>query len=156
VRAVLQRASSGRVTIDGVTVGEIGRGLVALLGVAVGDTAREADWMAGKISQLRIFEDEAGKMNRSVLDVGGSVLLVSQFTLLADCAKGRRPSFVAAAPPEIGRALYQRVAEGLRGQGLPVETGSFGARMMVSIVNEGPVTIVVDSPGRPASWEDAA
>jgi D-tyrosyl-tRNA(Tyr) deacylase len=146
LRAVLQRAASGRVTVDGRTVGEIDRGLVVLLGAAAGDTEHDAEWMARKISQLRIFEDDEGKMNRSVLDVGGAVLLVSQFTLLADCSKGRRPSFVGAAPPETGRALYERVAERLRDLGLPVETGIFGSRMMVSIANEGPVTIVVDSP----------
>ncbi|MBN2564692.1 MAG: D-tyrosyl-tRNA(Tyr) deacylase [Candidatus Eisenbacteria bacterium] len=149
MRAVLQRAASGRVAVDGSVIGEIGRGLVVLLGVASGDTEREAEWMAGKISQLRIFEDDDGKMNLSVLEVEGAVLLVSQFTLLASCAKGRRPSFTRAAPPEIGRVLYERVGQHLRDQGLRVETGRFGSLMRVSIENDGPVTIVLDSAEGP-------
>jgi D-aminoacyl-tRNA deacylase len=145
VRAVLQRAASGRVTVDERVAGEIGRGLVVLLGVAAGDTVADARWMADKVARLRIFEDEGGKMNVSVLDVGGSILLVSQFTLLASCQKGRRPSFTDAAPPEVGRVLYEEVGDELRARGLSVETGEFGARMLVSIENEGPVTILLDS-----------
>lgn len=145
MKAVLQRAASGRVTVGGQPVGEIGRGLVVLLGVADGDTDADAVWMADKIARLRIFDDGAGKMNLSVKDVGGGVLLISQFTLLASCRKGRRPSFTAAAPPETGERLYERVGELLREEGLVVATGRFGERMMVSIENEGPVTIVLDT-----------
>lgn len=145
MRAVLQRVTRGRVTVAERAIGEIGNGLVVLLGVAAGDTERECEWMAAKIARLRIFEDGDGRMNLSVLDVGGEVLLVSQFTLLADCAKGRRPSFVRAAPPETGRALYEELSEQLRGHGLNVETGEFGAHMSVLIENDGPVTIVLDS-----------
>jgi len=145
VRAVLQRAGRGGVTVDGEPVASTGPGLVVLLGVAEGDGDDEARWMAAKIARLRIFEDDAGKMNRSVLDVNGDVLLVSQFTLLADCRKGRRPSFTDAAPAREGERLYLRVAELLRGEGLAVETGRFGSRMTVAIENDGPVTIVLDS-----------
>ncbi|MFH1690300.1 MAG: D-aminoacyl-tRNA deacylase [Candidatus Eisenbacteria bacterium] len=145
MRAVLQRAARGRVTVDGLTVGKIERGLVVLLGVAGGDGDDEARWMADKIVALRIFDDGAGKMNLSVKDVGGGVLLISQFTLLASCRKGRRPSFTGAAPPEEGRHLYERVGELLREEGLTVATGRFGERMMVSTDNEGPVTIVLDT-----------
>ena len=149
MKAVLQRAAHGRVTVDGRTVGEIERGLVVLLGIAAGDGEDEAAWMAGKIAALRIFDDGAGKMNLSVVDAGGGVLLISQFTLLASCRKGRRPSFTAAAQPDEGRRLYERVAELLRDEGLDVETGRFGERMMVSIENEGPVTIVLDTNDLP-------
>ena len=145
MKAVLQRVVSGRVTVEGDVVGEIGRGLVVLLGVAEGDAGADAVWMADKIAQLRIFEDGDGKMNLSVADVDGSVLLISQFTLLASCRKGRRPSFVGAAPPEDGERLYDEVGRLLRERGLPVETGRFGNRMMVSIENEGPVTIILDT-----------
>ncbi len=132
---------------DGRTVGEIGAGLLVLLGVAQGDTEREAAWVADKIANLRIFEDDGGKMNLSVQEIGGGVLVVSQFTLLADCRKGRRPSFIGAAPPEEADRLYRMVAERLREAGLPVETGLFQARMQVSLVNDGPVTIVLETPG---------
>jgi D-tyrosyl-tRNA(Tyr) deacylase len=145
MKAVLQRAASGRVTVDGESVGQIDRGLVVLLGVADGDTDADAVWMADKIAALRIFEDDAGKMNLSVRDVGGSVLLISQFTLLASCRKGRRPSFVGAAPPAEGERLYDEVGRLLREHGLPVETGRFGNRMMVAIENAGPVTIILDT-----------
>lgn len=148
MRAVLQRAARGCVLVRDETVGEIGRGLVVLLGIAAGDGEGEAVWMAGKIKDLRIFEDAEGKMNLSVADVGGGVLLVSQFTLLADCRKGRRPSFVGAAPPADGERLYERVADLLREHGLDVATGSFGDRMLVSLDNEGPVTIVLDTRER--------
>ncbi len=148
MKAVLQRVSSGRVTIDGRKVGEIGRGLVVLLGVAQGDSDADVRWLAGKIEELRIFEDDAGKMNVSLVEIGGEVLLVSQFTLLANCRKGRRPSFTRAAPPELGEELYERFAELLRADGVRVATGEFGAMMVVSIENEGPVTIVLDSEER--------
>jgi len=147
VRAVIQRVSSASVAADGRTVGEIGAGLLVLLGVAQGDTEREAAWVADKIANLRIFEDDGGKMNLSVQEIGGAVLVVSQFTLLADCRKGRRPSFIGAAPPEEADRLYRMVAERLREAGLPVETGLFQARMQVSLVNDGPVTIVLETPG---------
>jgi len=142
---VLQRVSHACVTVSGRTIGEIERGLVVLLGVAEGDADAEARWMAGKVAALRIFEDEDGKMNLSVADVGGAVLLVSQFTLLASCRKGRRPSFVGAARPDEGRRLYERVGELLREESLTVATGRFGERMTVSIENEGPVTIILDT-----------
>ncbi|MCK5596357.1 MAG: D-tyrosyl-tRNA(Tyr) deacylase [Candidatus Eisenbacteria sp.] len=145
MKAVLQRVSHACVTVSGRTIGEIERGLVVLLGVAEGDTDAEARWMAGKMAALRIFEDDEGKMNLSVADVGGAILLVSQFTLLASCRKGRRPSFVGAARPEKGRRLYERVGGLLREEGLTVATGRFGERMMVSIENEGPVTIILDT-----------
>ena len=145
MRAVLQRAASGRVTVGGRRPARSGRGLVVLLGVADGDTDADAVWMADKIARLRIFDDGAGKMNLSVKDVGGGVLLISQFTLLASCRKGRRPSFTDAAPPETGERLYERVGELLREEGLVVATGRFGERMMVSIENDGPVTIVLDT-----------
>lgn len=154
MRAVLQRAASGRVEVAGQTVGEIDGGLVVLLGVADGDTDDDARWMARKISQLRIFEDGAGKMNLSLGETGGGVLLVSQFTLLASCRKGRRPSFVGAAHPEEGERLYRLVAELLRDEGHAVANGEFGSRMMVSIENEGPVTVILDSrEGGSASGE---
>lgn len=148
MRAVIQRAAEGRVLVGAEVVGAIGPGLVVLLGVARGDGEEEADWVAGKIARLRIFEDGDGKMNLSVADVGGEVLLVSQFTLLADCRKGRRPSFVDAAEPSEGERLYEAVAGALTSEGLTVRTGRFGARMSVLIENDGPVTIVLDSPVR--------
>lgn len=147
MRAVLQRVSRAGVTVDGAIVGEIGVGLAVLLGVADGDTESDADVMAAKIAGLRVFPDEDQKMNLSVADVDGSVLLVSQFTLLADIRKGRRPSFTQAADPEVAAQLVGRVGEGLRDAGIPVSTGRFGAMMRVDIVNEGPVTIVVDVVG---------
>ena len=150
MRAVLQRVSSGRVTVGGDAVGEIGRGLVVLIGVAEDDGEDEARWMAAKLCELRIFRDEAGKMNLSLEDVGGSLLLVSQFTLVSDCRRGRRPSFAHAAGPELGERLYRRVAELVRDRGVPVETGVFGARMKVSIDNDGPVSFVLDTPEKEA------
>ena len=146
MRAVIQRVSSSRVVVDGRTVGEIDRGLLVLLGVAHADTEREAAWVADKIANLRIFEDDAGKMNLSVQEVGGAVLMVSQFTLLADCRKGRRPGFTGAAPPDQADRLYQVVVERIRATGLRVETGVFQAHMAVHLVNEGPVTVILDTP----------
>jgi D-tyrosyl-tRNA(Tyr) deacylase len=144
MRALIQRVSEASVTVDGETVGAIDQGLVVLLGVAHGDTEEEADWLARKIAGLRIFEDQDGKMNVGVLDVGGEVLLVSQFTLYADASKGRRPSFVDAAPPEVAEPLVDYFAGALRGYGVPVEEGIFGAMMMVEIHNDGPVTIMLE------------
>jgi D-tyrosyl-tRNA(Tyr) deacylase len=145
MRSVVQRVSRGAVRVDRQVVGEVGRGLVVLLGVAEGDSSEDARWMADKLAQLRIFEDEAGKMNRSVQDLGGSVLLVSQFTLLGDARKGNRPSFTGAAQPEQANALYEQVAELLRARALPVATGVFRAHMEVELVNDGPVTLLLDS-----------
>jgi len=145
MRAVLQRVSSARVVVGGETVGEIGRGLLVLLGVEEGDGEKDARYLADKTAGLRIFEDEAGKMNRSVSDLGGEVLVVSQFTLLGDCRKGRRPGFSRAAPPESADALYRSYGQMLREGGLGVATGTFRASMEVCLVNEGPVTMLLDS-----------
>ena len=139
--AAVQRVSRARVTPGG----EIGPGLCILLGVARGDREEEAGRLAGKIARLRIFPDDDGRFDRSVLDVGGSALVVSQFTLIADTAKGNRPSFAGAAPPEQAEPLYERFTSRLRALGVPVETGVFGARMEVELVNDGPVTIVLDT-----------
>lgn len=145
MRAVVQRVSSASVAVGGETVAAIGRGFLVLLGVASGDTDRQAEWLADKIAGLRIFEDEAGKMNLSVQDIGGSILVVSQFTLLADCRKGRRPSFTDAAPPAEADRLYQVFVSAVRKHGIPVETGVFQAHMEVVLVNDGPVTVVVEA-----------
>jgi len=145
MRSVVQRVARAAVRVDRQVVGEIGHGLLVLLGVAGGDADADARWMADKLAQLRIFEDEGGKMNRSVQDVGGGVLLVSQFTLLGDARKGNRPSFVGAAPPEEANALYESVAALLRAWGLPVAQGVFRAHMEVESVNDGPVTLLLDS-----------
>ncbi|MEP6585985.1 MAG: D-aminoacyl-tRNA deacylase [Candidatus Udaeobacter sp.] len=145
MRAVVQRVSRARVTADGSVTGEIAMGLLILLGVGRDDTFAVAAGMAEKISNLRIFEDEAGKMNRSLLDVEGSALVVSQFTLYGDARGQRRPSFVAAAPPEQAKNVYEEFAEALRRLGITVATGVFGAMMSVELVNEGPVTILLDS-----------
>jgi D-tyrosyl-tRNA(Tyr) deacylase len=147
MRSVVQRVSRAAVRVDRRVVGEIGPGLLVLLGVAAGDGEEDARWSADKIAQLRIFEDAAGKMNRSVEEVGGGVLVVSQFTLLGDARKGNRPSFVAAAAPEVANALYERVAVRLRERGLAVATGVFRATMEVELVNDGPVTLLLDSRG---------
>jgi D-tyrosyl-tRNA(Tyr) deacylase len=147
MRSVVQRVSRAAVRVDGAVVGEIGHGLLVLLGVAAGDGEEDARWSADKIAQLRVFEDEAGKMNRSVEEVRGGVLVVSQFTLLGDARKGNRPSFVAAAAPEAANALYEQVAARLRARGLPVATGVFRATMQVELVNDGPVTLLLDSRG---------
>ncbi len=149
MRAVVQRVSRAAVRVDGAVTGSIERGLLVLLGVAAGDGEEQARWMAGKVAQLRIFEDQAGKMNRSVEDLGGGVLVVSQFTLLGDARKGNRPSFVAAAPPDRADALYQRVCSLLRERGLPVSQGVFRAHMDVDLTNDGPVTILLDSERGP-------
>jgi len=144
VRAVVQRVSSAAVTVDGHTVGRCGAGLLILLGAADGDTAETAARLAGKVARLRIFENTEGKFDRSLLDSRGQVLVVSQFTLLADTTKGNRPSFTAAAPPEVAEPLVERFSDALRAEGIPVQTGVFGARMQVELVNDGPVTIILD------------
>ncbi|MCZ7533450.1 MAG: D-aminoacyl-tRNA deacylase [Acidimicrobiia bacterium] len=145
MRVVVQRVRSGRVDVDESTVGEIGLGLVVLVGVEVDDVAADAVVCASKIAGLRIFRDDEDKMNRSVEEVGGAVLVVSQFTLAGDVRKGRRPSFVTAARPEAAQPLVQRFCTELESRGLNVETGVFGAMMEVSLVNDGPVTIIVES-----------
>ncbi|HVM17501.1 MAG TPA: D-aminoacyl-tRNA deacylase [Gaiellaceae bacterium] len=144
MRAVCQRVSEARVVVDGRVVGEIAHGLLVLVGVARTDGEEEAARTAGKVARLRVFEDDEGRFDRSVLDAGGAVLAVSQFTLIADAAKGNRPSFAGAARPEQAEPLYGRFCEELRALGLAVETGVFGARMAVELVNDGPVTIVLD------------
>ncbi|MBE9565768.1 MAG: D-tyrosyl-tRNA(Tyr) deacylase [Proteobacteria bacterium] len=146
MRAVVQRVSSARAEVDGEAVGAIDGGFLVLLGVARGDGEGEAVWLAEKVAGMRVFEDEAGKMNLSLQDTGGSVLVVSQFTLLGDCRRGRRPSFGEAAPPEEADRLYRRFVARLREVGLKVETGVFQAHMAVSLVNDGPVTLVVETP----------
>jgi D-tyrosyl-tRNA(Tyr) deacylase len=145
MRAVVQRVSRASVTTDGHVTGEIATGLLVLLGVANEDGVADVQYIAAKIRDLRIFEDDHGKMNRSVGEAGGGVLLVSQFTLLADARKGRRPSLDGAAPPQVAQALYDEVARELRANGVQVETGVFQARMAVALVNDGPVTILLDS-----------
>lgn len=145
MRAVVQRVSQAAVEVDGGLVGRIGTGLLVLLGVADDDAEKDADYLAGKIVHLRIFEDEAGKLNRSLVDCGGEMLVVSQFTLYGDCRKGRRPSFVKAAAPDKGNALYRHFVEAVRARGVTVATGRFGAMMAVSLVNHGPVTLIVES-----------
>ncbi len=145
MRAVVQRVSEARVLVGGEVVGAIEHGLAVLLGVAAGDDSRDAEAVAAKLSGLRIFADEAGKMNLAVSDVGGSVLVVSQFTLLADIRKGRRPSFVAAAPPDDADRLVSEVVGKLEEMGIPCATGTFGAQMRVELINDGPVTIVIES-----------
>ncbi len=141
MRVLLQRAKWGKVTVEGKTIAEIGQGVVLLVGVTHGDGEAEARYLAQKIANLRIFEDEAGKLNLSLLDVKGEALVVSQFTLYADTRKGRRPAFVAAARPEIASPLIERFAALLEAEGVPVQTGEFGAHMEVSLCNDGPVTI---------------
>ena len=147
MRAVVQRVSEASVAVDGKVVGSIGPGLCVLVGVAQGDAVADAEWLAGKVCDLRIFEDEAGKMNRSVLDIGGALLAVSQFTLLGDAQKGRRPSFAGAARPEEAQPLYAKFCALCRERGVRVEEGVFRATMTVRIVNEGPVTLILDSRG---------
>ena len=145
MRAVIQRVSEASVTVDQQTVGAIDQGLMVLLGVAQGDTSQEAKALAEKTVGLRIFEDDAGKMNRSVEEIGGSLLVVSQFTLLGDCRKGRRPGFTDAAPPELADQLYEEYVAALRSRGVNVATGVFRADMQVALVNDGPVTMLLDS-----------
>ena len=146
MKAVIQRVTEARVEVGGETAGAIGRGVLVLLGVEKGDTTQDADWLAEKIVSLRIFEDEAGKMNLSLPDMGGALLAVSQFTLAGNCAKGRRPSFDSAAPPGEANLLYEQFVAAVRRLHIPVATGIFQAMMQVSLVNDGPVTFILDSP----------
>ena len=144
MRAVVQRVSRGSVSVDGKVVGAIGRGVVVLVGVTHDDTEEQAEWLARKIAGLRIFEDDAGKINAGLLDVDGAALIISQFTLYADVRKGRRPGFTDAALPEVAEPLVEHFTQAMRGHGVPVKTGVFGAHMMVEIHNDGPVTILVE------------
>jgi D-aminoacyl-tRNA deacylase len=146
MRALLQRARRGKVSVEGRTVAEIGPGLVILLGIGHGDTEEVARALAEKVAYLRIFEDDQGKMNRSIRDLGGQAIVVSQFTLYADTRKGRRPSFTDAALPDVARPLVDRFAQFLTEQGVPSQMGEFGAHMLVEIENDGPVTILLELP----------
>lgn len=145
MRAVIQRVARAELSVNGEQIAAIGKGYVVLLGVTHDDNENDARYIADKITSLRLFEDEAGKINLGITNVGGEVLIVSQFTLYADCRKGRRPSFTDAAPPAVADRLYQRVVELLRETGLSVQTGIFGAHMLVALVNDGPLTILLDS-----------
>jgi D-tyrosyl-tRNA(Tyr) deacylase len=151
MKALLQRVSEASVAENGRVIGEIGPGLLVLLGVAAGDDSAQADLLARKIVALRIFEDEAGKMNRSLREIGGSALVVSQFTLSADVRKGNRPSFIGAAAPEMAEPLYTHFCAQLQDEGVPVATGRFAARMAVRLINDGPVTIWLDSATLPGA-----
>jgi len=156
MRAVIQRVSRATVAVEGRVVGAIQRGLAILVGVHAGDTEAEAQWMASKIATLRIFDDDEGKLNRSVLDAGGSALVVSQFTLYGDARKGRRPSYTEAAPPDVAEPLIRRFVELLEAEGVPVQTGVFRAHMLVEIHNDGPVTILLEqAAGRKSHVETA-
>ncbi|MFO0809096.1 MAG: D-aminoacyl-tRNA deacylase [Gemmataceae bacterium] len=145
MRAVIQRVSRASVTIDGEVVGSVGRGFLVLLGITHSDTVSQAKWLAEKVVNLRLFPDDDGKMNRSVADVTGGVLVVSQFTLYGDAQKGRRPSFIAAARPEQAEPLYEAFVNGIKAFGVPAATGRFGASMQVELVNDGPVTLILDA-----------
>ena len=148
MRAVIQRVTSAKVEVEKTVRGEIGPGILVLLGLSRTDTAEAADFLAGKIVHLRIFNDDTGKLNRSLLDTGGAMLAVSQFTLYGDCRKGRRPSFDDAAPADQAKHLYEHFVEAARLQGVHVETGVFQADMAVTLVNDGPVTLIVESPSK--------
>ena len=145
MRAVVQRVTEGKVLVEGKIVGAIGKGLMILLGIRNEDTEKDAEWLAEKCVNLRIFENEEGKFHFSLLDISGEILVVSQFTLYSDCRRGRRPSFTAAAPPELAEKLYNRFLEILKQKELKVETGIFAARMKVEIHNDGPVTLILNS-----------
>jgi len=145
MRVVAQRVSEARVLIDGETVSQIGRGLLLLVGIKMDDCPSDAEFLARKCLNLRVFEDQQGKLNLSVLEIMGEILAVSQFTLYGDVSKGRRPSFTVAAPPRVAQPLYQRFVETLRKSGLQVETGVFGKHMLVDIHNDGPVTLIIES-----------
>ena len=157
MKAVIQRAAWASVTLK--ETGErreIGGGLLTLLGIAPGDTRADADWLAEKLTGLRVFEDDAGKMNLSLLDISGAMLIVSQFTLLGDARKGRRPSFTGAAPPSVAVLLYQAFIQAVQKRGIAVTTGEFGAEMLVEVANDGPVTLIVETPQRAAQEADGA
>ncbi len=145
MRAVVQRVKSASVMVNGERISEIRQGLLIFMGVARGDTSNDVDYLANKIANLRIFEDKAGRMNKSLLESGGDILVVSQFTLYGDCRKGRRPSFIAAAHPEKGKTLYQEFIDAIARMGVSVKTGIFQAMMDVELINDGPVTIMLDS-----------
>ena len=145
MRCVIQRVTEASVTVDGDVIGKIGRGYMILIGVSAEDGDKDVKYMADKVPNLRIFEDEDGKMNRSILDVGGEILAVSQFTLYGDARGGRRPSFSTAAKPEMANELYVKLVEAWRAQGIHVETGRFRAEMQVALINDGPVTLLMDS-----------
>jgi D-aminoacyl-tRNA deacylase len=146
MKAVVQRVTRSRVTVEDQEIGSIGMGMMVLLGVAQDDDEADADWLVDKIAGLRIFEDDHGKMNRAITDVNGQILVVSQFTLMGDCRKGRRPSFVKAAAPDKAEALYNRFVQNIMDKDIGVQTGRFGAAMKVALVNDGPVTLIVSSP----------
>jgi D-tyrosyl-tRNA(Tyr) deacylase len=148
MRACIQRVTESQVVVAGCVVGQIGKGLMVLLGVAAGDGEEEAAWLADKIMGLRVFEDDEGKMNRSLAEVGGAMLVVSQFTLYGDCRRGRRPSFTEAAPPELAEHLYEAFVARVRAAGIQVATGRFREQMLVSLVNDGPVTLWIDTTER--------
>ncbi|MDW8029958.1 MAG: D-aminoacyl-tRNA deacylase [Armatimonadota bacterium] len=145
MRAVVQRVSEAWIEVEGQKVARIGQGLLVLLGVGQGDNEEDAKYLANKVANLRVFEDEEGKLNKSVLEIGGSALVVSNFTLYGDCRKGRRPSFTDAAPPEIANQLYLRFCDFLKAEGVPVQMGVFQAHMHVGLINDGPVTLLLDS-----------
>ncbi|HSW02247.1 MAG TPA: D-aminoacyl-tRNA deacylase [Sedimentisphaerales bacterium] len=145
MRAVIQRVGEAKVEVEGRIVGQVDKGLLVYLGVGTADTETDAQFMAEKIANIRIFSDEAGKMNRSVIDIGGGVLLVSQFTLYGDCRKGRRPGFDAAGEPGLAERLYEKVAQLIAAEDVPVQKGAFGAHMHVTSINDGPVTFLLDS-----------
>lgn len=145
MRVVVQRVKHSSVAVDGNIVGKINEGLLILLGIKNGDTEKDVTWLANKVVSLRIFEDENGKMNKELKEINGSILLISQFTLYGDCVKGKRPSFIEAAKPEIAIPLYEKFIDTLKNQGINVETGIFGADMKVDLLNDGPVTLVIDS-----------
>lgn len=145
MRAVVQRVKKSSVCVNNEIIGEIGQGLLVLLGVAKQDDTKDAEYVGDKVSHLRIFEDDNGKMNRSLIDIKGEMLVVSQFTLLGDCRKGRRPSFIAAAGPETANFLYEHFVDCVKQKGIPVRTGKFQAMMSVFLINEGPVTLIIDS-----------
>lgn len=145
MKACVQRVSSAAVRVDGAIVGQIGPGLLVLLGVAVGDTEEDVRWMAQKTVELRVFDDEAGKMNHSLAEIGGSLLAVSQFTLLGDCRKGRRPSYIQAAEPALAESLYEQFVAAVQAMNITTATGRFRANMAVELINDGPVTLLLDS-----------
>lgn len=146
MRAVVQRVTNSDVKVEGQVLGAIDTGLMVLLGVGPDDGEKEIEWLAKKIVKLRIFPDDEGRMNKSLIDAGGSCLIISQFTLMGDCRKGNRPSFIHAAKPEIAEPLYERFIEAVAAHGVPVQSGKFGGYMMVSLINDGPVTLIIDTP----------